>query len=31
MPKSAELYQRAQVSSLLDLNQLRIVFVVVKN
>jgi rod shape-determining protein MreC len=31
IPKSAELYQRAQVSSLLDLNQLRIVFVVVKN
>jgi rod shape-determining protein MreC len=31
VPKSAELYQRAQVSSLLDLNQLRIVFVVVKN
>jgi rod shape-determining protein MreC len=31
VPKSAELYQRAQVSSLLDLSQLRIVFVVIKN
>ena len=31
IPKSAELYQQAQVFSLLDLNQLRIVFVVVKN
>jgi len=30
MPKSAEVYQKAQVSGLLDYQQLRIVFVVVK-
>lgn len=31
LPKSAEIYQRAKVASLLDLENLRIVFVVVKN